>query len=361
MALAPVHLPNRRSIRYLGEGMCVKLDELAGRDQTLLRDLYKRLSDFLYGITESADKDDVAKWGVVDSWLGEHNLDTILNEVRELGQASYEMHGTEELAKVIHDIRGGTLGALLGRLQMLHLLPHDSKALNTLFVLARDHLKILRSCVLGLDEERRNADRKPKGHAMKLMLDKWHEAIIGPKWHEHPIRMNLDCHFEGTLTECCLESAAIDRIFYNITNNACRHVAGDHINMAIFPLPESPDGCLRFVLSNEVGEKDRTFLASLVNKGKADAADKSTGLSLLPLFEPRMSSTGSGFGLTVVADFVAEAFGLKDRTEALRERYVGAILEGNVFRVFFHWPSARDTLEPKLDDYHRPEQSLSEP
>ena len=77
-----------------------------------------------------------------------------------------------------------------------------------------------------------------------------------------------------------------------------------------------------------------------------------------------MSSTGSGFGLTVVADFVAAAFGLHDRAEALRERYVGAILDEQgepSFRVWFHWPVAHDNLPPKLDDYHRPEQSLSEP
>ncbi len=73
-----------------------------------------------------------------------------------------------------------------------------------------------------------------------------------------------------------------------------------------------------------------------------------------------MSSTGSGFGLTVVADFVAGAFGLRDRAEALRERYVGAILDGHTFRVWFHWPMAHEGLPEKLDDYHRPEQSLSE-
>ena len=62
----------------------------------------------------------------------------------------------------------------------------------------------------------------------------------------------------------------------------------------------------------------------------------------------------------MVADFVAGAFGLRDRAEALRERYVGAILDGQTFRVWFHWPMAHDNLPAKLDDYYRPEQSLSE-
>ncbi len=69
--------------------------------------------------------------------------------------------------------------------------------------------------------------------------------------------MNVDCRYEGTMSECCLESAAIDRIFYNLATNACRHAAGDHIDMAIFPIPEPPGDCLRFVLSNEVDEAVR--------------------------------------------------------------------------------------------------------
>ena len=228
-------------------------------------------------------------------------------------------------------------------------------------MLARDHLKIMRNAVVGLDEPRRNADQKPKSHAMALMLEKWQDSIVGPKWHERPIRMDIDCRYEGALTEWCLESAAMDRIFYNLANNACRHAAGDRLEMAIFPVPEPPGECLRFVLSNELDAADAAYLKSLERSDGADSADKGRALSLLALFEPEVSTTGSGFGLTVAADFVAGAFGLRDRGEALRERYVGAILDGNTFRVWFHWPVASNEHPQKLDDFHQPEQSLSEP
>ena len=104
---------------------------------------------------------------------------------------------------------------------------------------------------------------------------------------------------------------------------------------------------------------DAAFLRDLQNAGGGDSADKGLGLNLEGLFAPRISSTGSGFGLTVVADFVAGAFGLRDRAQALHERYVGAVLDGDIFRVWFHWPIAHETREQKLDDYHRPDQSLS--
>ena len=360
LALAPLHLPNRRQARSFGDELCVPLARLAARDQTLLRGLYERLTELLYAITDTST-DDARKWREITLWAEPRWLDTFIDAVQELGSASHAQIPGESLAKAMHDVRGGALSALLGRLQLLGRLPQTPKELTLIFVLVRDHLKIMRSAITGLDDARRDADRRSKSHDMKLMLEKWHESVVGPKWREEDLRMHVDCRYEGALTECCLESAAIDRIFYNLVNNACRHAAGTRLDMTIFPVPEPPGECLRFVLSNEVDATDGTFLTAQVQAGGADSADKGINLSMFSIFEPEVSSTGSGFGLTVVADFIADAFGLRDRGEALRERYVGAILDGNMFRVWFHWPIANRDLPPKLDDYHRPQQSLSEP
>ena len=363
LALAPLRLFNYRQTRYLGDDLCVELDRLAGRDQTLLRNLYQQLTDLLFTIADTATTD-AQKWESVQRWMDRHDLDTVIGEVRELGLATHEQNPGKDLARAMHDVRGGALSSLLGRLQLLDRLPRTAANLNVLFVQTRDHLKIMRNAVVGLDEPRRNADRTPKAHAMALMLAKWHESVVGPQRHERPIQMHIDCRYEGPLTECCLESAAIDRIFYNLAANAARHAADERLEMVVFPMPEPPGKaeCLRFVLSNQVREADAAWLRAQTQAGGADSTQLGSGYNLFALFEPEVSSTGSGFGLTVVADFVAGAFGLRDRTEALHERYVGAVLEGQVLRVWFHWPAAHDDNMPeKLDDYHRPEQSLSEP
>ena len=362
LALAPLRLENYRRARYMGDDLYVDLDQLAARDQTLLRGLYEHLTELLYVIADTATTD-ARKWESIQGWIDRHNLDEMIGEVRELGHASHERNPGERLSKAMHDVRGGALSSLLGRLQLFGHLRRLPGALNILFIQARDHLKIMRSAIVGLDERRREADRKPKAHAMRLMIDKWHESIVGPKWRERPIRLEIDCRYEGALTECCLESAAIDRIFYNLAANACRHAADERLEMAIFPVPEPPGECLRFVLSNRVNETDAARLRAVIRAGGADSTDRGAGRSLFALFEPEVSSTGSGFGLTVVGDFVAGAFGLRDRAEALRERYVGAIFDedGPIFRVWFHWPAAHDDLPIKLDDYRKPEQSLSEP
>ena len=357
LALAPTKLPNYRRQRYQGDGLSVEFSGLAARDRTLLNRFYQLLTEMLYVIADGTTSD-AQKWAALDEWVKRHNIDRFIDEVRELGAASHAEHPSEELSKTMHDVRGGGLSALLGRLQMLDYLPREEAQLKAIFVQTRDHLKIMRNAVTGLDNPRRDADRRPKAHAMSLMLDKWHESVVGPQWRAGPIRMEIDCRYEGALTECCMESAAIDRIFYNLANNACRYAADERLEMVIFPVPGSD--CLRFVLSNEVGEADAATLRALTRGGGADSVDRGSGESLHALFEPEVSSTGSGFGLTVVADFVAGAFGLRNRAEALRERYVGAMLDGKTFRVWFHWPLAQDHLPQKLDDYRRPEQSLSE-
>ncbi len=360
LALAPLRLTNHRRVRYEGDDLCVALDQMAARDQTLLRGLYEQLTELLWIIADTSTED-VRKWEGIQGWIDRHDLDAVIDRVREIGLVSHERSAGEKLAKAMHDVRGGALSSLLGRLQLFGYLRVMPEALNVLFVQTRDHLKIMRNAVVGLDEARREADSKPKVHAMQLMLDKWQASVVGPHWQERPVRLEIDCRYEGPLTECCLESAAIDRIFYNLTANACRHAVDERLEMAIFPVPEPAGDCLRFVLSNRVNEADAAGLRAVVRAGGADSVHLGTGESLFALFEPAESSTGSGFGLTVVADFVAGAFGLRDRAEALRERYVGAILDGQTFRVWFHWPTAHSGLPTKLDDYHRPEQSLSEP
>ena len=361
LSLAPLQLANYRRGRYSGDDLCLSLLDLADEDRTQLRALYEALGTLLYNI---ADKETgvEAKWRFVDQWIVKYNLDALIDRVRQFGVASHQQNTGELLAKIVHDLRGGALSTLLGRLQMLDYVPRDEAQLNRIFVLTRDHLKIMRNAITDLDAERREADRQPKAHAMQLMLDKWQNAVIGPRRQDPRVEMHIDCHYEGALTECCLESAAIDRIFYNLTNNAARHAANGRLDLMVFPVPDEQGTILRFVLSNEVSDKDVAYLRLATSGGGPIAkAEPEHGAPLVPLFTPRVSSTGSGLGLTVVADFVAKAFGLPDRKAALQGRYVGATLEGRTFRTWFHWLAANDNLPPKLDDFHQPEQSLSEP
>ena len=369
-SLAPSELPHHRRVRYQGDNLNVSLKSLVTSDAEALRATYGALSDLL-AVFADPHRTDAVRWEDIQRWRDRPDLGlaTVLGTAKRLGHDTLARDGRhgDMLAMVLHDVRGGGLTALLGRLQLLNQLPRNGTTLKMIFVLTRDHLKIMRNSFTGLDDARRESDRTPKAHSLALILEKWHEAVVGDfplrpgdPPDQPPLRMVVDSRYEGALTECCLESAAIDRIFYNLAANACRHCApGGRLEMNIFPVPTDAGQDLRFVLSNPVGREDAAVLRTLGKPAGGGGTDGG-GDYLDALFTPAVSSTGSGYGLTVVAEFVAGAYGLADQAAAVAGRYVGARLDGDTFRVFFHWPPARSDLPPKLDDPHRPEQSLSD-
>ncbi len=368
LALAPLRLPNRRAMRCLGDSQFARLDALAPVDQEGMRQTYTQLGEILR-VLVAKDTDDARKRLEVRRWIEWGYVDALVRRMHEMGEATRRAGAmTDEIMRTIHDVRGGAMGALVGRLEMLDSWPGTlSEKLNMLFCLTRDHLKIMRNALVGLDDAQREKDRTPKSHAASLLIGKWHDAVVGPSAAPQVVRMQMDCLYEGPITECCLESAAVDRIFYNLANNARRHAADGDMEMVIFEIPDSPGECLRFVLSNAVTASQAQTLRELVaeHAGTGNASLlpslSSSARRLDPIFAPRVSTTGSGLGLAVVAEFTAHAFGLKNAGEAVREGYVGAVLEGErTFRAWFHWPTARRGLTPKLDDYRRPEQSLSD-
>ena len=163
LALAPLQLTNHRRMRYVGDDLYIGLDQLAARDQVLLHDFYRRLTELL-GVFVDTSTTDTQKWEGVQGWIDRHNLNEVIDEARELGLASHERNPGEKLAKAMHDVRGGALSSLLGRLQLFGHQRAVPETLNVLFVQARDHLKIMRNALVGLDEPRRQADRRPKAH-----------------------------------------------------------------------------------------------------------------------------------------------------------------------------------------------------
>ena len=155
LVLAPLRLPNGQRTRSLGSALCVPLERFVARDQTLVRSLFETLTALHSAIVDPT-ADDLRKWRNVTLWAEPRKLDNLLNEVGELGTATREWDADETLAIAIHDVRGGALCALLGRLQMLDCLRQTADELNVLFVLVRDHLNIMRNAIGGLASNRRS-------------------------------------------------------------------------------------------------------------------------------------------------------------------------------------------------------------
>jgi signal transduction histidine kinase len=320
------NLQNFRKRRYLGDDLCLPLTAFVPEDQRRIRDLYDLLEEGFALFRDMLAAPSEAAIDAAGAFIRRQNVRTLILDAQQFGLDSHEAAPSELLAKTIHDLRGGGLTFLLFNLQIAQTKPTVSpEMIRSLFFLTRDHLKIMRNALLGLDDPKREEDLLPKLHGISFIVEKWQNALLHGGAHE--VRLEVDSRFEGCIAECCVEFGALDRILYNLINNAARHAAGEKVVLTIVPLPERDTVDLRFILTNDVSTEDASGLR---------------GRDLAELFKPGVSTTGSGFGMTVAADFVANAYGLSSRDRALREQYLGARLLDQRFAAWFHWPIAPD-------------------
>jgi signal transduction histidine kinase len=320
--LAPSELRNFRPRRYLGDDQCLAMEALTETDAETIRWIYTTLQELFETVRHESDAEKLAG---LQRFAATHDAEDFVTRVLPLGKASYAANPHPRVAKTMHDVRGGGLTPLLARLQLAQIVGPDPDTARSLFFLTRDHLKIMRNALLGLDDKRRNEDLLPKLHGTDLIVQKWDGAVIQQAGRELQIRVQCPEHVD--ISECCVEFGALDRILYNLLNNACRHSSGETIELVIFRIPDAQGENLRFVLQNHVTEADAAHLA---------------GAELRNLFEEGVSTTGSGYGLAVVTDFVANAFGLTTPAAALDGQYLGARLLAQEFAVWFHWPIVAD-------------------
>ena len=321
LTLAPAELQNRRIRRYHGDDVAVDLGSLDAADQELISKLYGFLQRLFHALRGADPERERAFRHLLDN----ESMTKIASEISRLGLASVRKNPDPVIAKAMHDIRGGGLTPILGQLQLCELGIFEPSDCESLFFIARDHLKIMRNALLGLDDAKRSEDLHIKIHSSHLIVEKWDGIHIRAGGRD--ILVRVDSAGEAAISECCVEFGALDRILYNLLNNACRHSASDEIELFLFPVPADEAENLRFVLLNALADDEISRL---------QASD------LQSLFRPGVSTTGSGYGLSVVAEFVANAFGLAGPEDAVTGGYVGAEVMSGKFAVWFHWPIVAD-------------------
>ncbi len=321
-------LVNHRRNRYQGDNLCVRMDEFAEVDQCLIKWSYHFLEEIFVPLKHYHARDDQPALDQIQSIVDALEINEVLGTVRHLGVASLQSNPGELLGKTLHDLRGGAMSSLIGLLQLAQMVPLNRLKAHQLFFLTRDHLKIMRNALLGLDDAKRQADLLPSMHSIDLIIEKWQHAVLGDS--ERQARLQVESDYFGNIAECCVEFGALDRVLYNLINNACRHTASGEVKLAIHgqPAGDAQPENLCFCVSNPVGEEEEVGLSA-----RGD---------LRTLFEPGVSSTGSGLGLTVAADFVTNAYGLRNNGAALDGSYLGARLHHGAFHAWFHWPIVAD-------------------
>lgn len=319
--LAPQELPLFRADRYRGDKMSLSLGELVDEDRRAVTSLYAELLQVqakIAAILETPVTPETAE--ALASW--EH-WESLTQKARRINanMGVYAPH----VARVCHDIRGGSLVGLLGTAQMLPISPSVENDLARCAYYVRDHLKIMRNCVSDIDEARRERDSEERPHHVDLLVEKWSRSDFA--FRGRKLRVQLLCTYAGNLSQRCLEFSALDRVLYNLVNNAAEHTADGSITLAVFRVHGGTSNSVRFVVANPVEPQHAGSIEALVG----DTPGK--------LMLGGLSTTGGGIGLRICAEFVAHAFGLRSARAAVDGGYAGASLRENTFATWVHWPA----------------------
>jgi signal transduction histidine kinase len=314
--LAPSPLENCRTTRYRAEEQAIELGALSPPDRAVVVEIYAMLQELDGLVGGDARLDDPAP---LLAFVERHQVGELVHRIRRLGA---EQQDDEHLAEAIHDIRGGALTALVVHLLRLGRVPYRSDMARTLFIATRDHMKMMRNVLRDLDLVARERDLTLRPHSLGDLARALREFTATAKGDE-PVVVTVDCTVEGVIAESCVECAAIDRVAYNLLNNAARYGSSPTIDAWLL----TTESDLRVAIANPISPEQRAVVAEQL------AASPS---SLFGSF----TTTGSGHGLRIVSELVGRAYGIASIETLTRAGYVGARVEGDTFVTWFHWPLA---------------------
>ena len=310
--LAEPSLPNHRVSRYRGEEQVVELVALAESDRTLVGSLYGTLQELAALVAQEPLDAEALR-----AFAAREDVQGLVHQLGRLGRDVDD----DVLAAAIHDIRGGALTALFVQLaRVRRAVPHADLA-RSLSIMARDHMKMMRSVVKDLDPALRVRDLARRTHSLTELgqaLQEFTGEVAGAR-----VAIELTCDALADITESCVECAAVDRAAYNLLNNAVRHT--DLPTIGVWLLTLGTD--VRIAFANHVSAETRDRLAPVLADDPA---------ALFGSF----STTGSGYGLRIVGDLVGRAYGVPSVGALTSGGYVGVKLEGEHVISWFHWPVA---------------------
>ncbi|MFW6251325.1 MAG: ATP-binding protein, partial [Alkalispirochaetaceae bacterium] len=133
--------------------------------------------------------------------------------------------------------------------------------------------------------------------------------------------------YDGDISSCCLEFSSLERVLYNMINNAAEHTADGRARLFVTTLGSEKEENVKFAVANRVKREELKQLRARF------------GEDLTPLFDGGFTIGGTGVGLSVVSQIVANAYGLEHARGAAAGGYVGASLEDGEFLVWAHWPT----------------------
>ncbi len=312
--LAPLEVRNFNQSRSQGHEATYLLSRFPKSEAELIRSVYQ----------------DLCRWrlkaGDPEQWCGPEQA---LEVLKELGPTDFVSRvsslgrGLQErppaLGRVFHDLRSGGVGNIVAFMDYGFIEIEDARVAVRL---AKDHAKMMRGVFEDLEPEQRAYDEARRVHHISSYVQAWEGRRLPSV--KGKVELQVTNSFEGFFSERCLETSALDRVLYNLVNNAVRFSQDLKVDLVFFPTSKE---VVRICVLNRVSEEQSEWLeTNLQHNGIA-------------LFQGGLTVGGTGIGLSSCAQIIGQVFGV-DETELLVERgYVGATILENEFCAWFHWPT----------------------
>lgn len=313
--IAPSPLENCRTTRYRAEEQAIDLGALAPADRPIVVQIYTMLRELEALVGAESGTDDPAP---LLELVSRYDVGELVDRIRRLGS---DRPADDHLAEAIHDIRGGALSAVLVHLMRLGRVPYRREMARALFIATRDHMKMMRNVLRDIDPVARERDLALQPHSLGDLARALGEftATVGGQ----SVKVDVECTAEGIIAESCVECSAIDRVAYNLLNNAAKYA--DHPSITAWLLTLDSD--LRVAIANSISPEQRSVVSEQLATG---------GETLFGTF----TTSGSGYGLRIVGELVGRAYGIASVEALVRGGYVGAKVVDDSFVSWFHWPLA---------------------
>ena len=315
----------RHGVGTRGEVVAARIGDLPAEDAATVRALYGLIGALFEVVTPRVD-DGLAAAPAVRSCAEANGFVELAQRVSSLGRGLAADTVSPQVRKALHDIRGGGLPALMMHLEALLADEAEEDDILRIFLLCRDQRKIVRNAIPDLDPAGYARDLEPRAHTTEL-LSKWSTAVY--RVGDRSVELQLQCDFDGSISECCMEFAALDRVVYNLVNNAARFAADGQVGLAVFAIRPDVETDLRFVVTNRIDEAQRERIA------------EDLGGELSRVFRGGYTTGGTGLGLRICADLVCHGYNLSSLRVALDRGYLGARIVREHFAAWFHWPARR--------------------
>lgn len=238
-------------------------------------------------------------------------------------------HDDEALTELVHDLRGGSLTALTGCVDLIvqdFVASAEQRAefLQLVVWFARDHAKMMRMALPWLDPVRAAADVSERPHGIDDLIRKWQGALL--RVADDDVELRVHARLERALAARCVEAAAVDRVSYNLLNNAARFTSDGAVDLH-FDGVSTELG--RVCVVNSVTREEREWLAGCLSDDPH------------ALFRSGVTRGGQGDGLASAARLVSSVFG-QSPLEAVEADFIGTRVVGQRFAAWFHWPLVSD-------------------